>query len=248
MTAIFISFLLITLVNILAYIWAFRNQSDHLTDISYSACFIAVAVYFFLSYSNIEPARIILLSMVSLWAIRLGGFLFYRIYKMGRDTRFDEFRSSKSGFLKFWLLQSISIWIIALPVMTGLIANDLKIVFPAILIWALGWIIESVADWQKFIFKNSGESGFIQTGLYSKVRHPNYLGEILVWIGIFWYVAPSFDGWMWWSIVSPLWVIILLIRVSGIPLIEKANINKYKSNPAFQNYVQRTWRLIPYFY
>ena len=117
MTAIFISFLLITLVNILAYIWAFRNQSDHLTDISYSACFIAVAVYFFLSYSNIEPARIILLSMVSLWAMRLGGFLFYRIYKMGRDTRFDEFRSSKSGFLKFWLLQSISIWIIALPVM-----------------------------------------------------------------------------------------------------------------------------------
>lgn len=120
--------------------------------------------------------------------------------------------------------------------------------FQLFLIWALGWIIESVADWQKFIFKNSGESGFIQTGLYSKVRHPNYLGEILVWIGIFWYVAPSFDGWMWWSIVSPLWVIILLIRVSGIPLIEKANINKYKSNPAFKNYVQRTWRLIPYFY
>lgn len=248
MTAIFISFLLITLVNILAYIWAFRNQSDHLTDISYSACFIAVAVYFFLNYGNIEPSRIILLSMVSLWAMRLGGFLFYRIYKMGRDTRFDEFRSSKSGFLKFWLLQSISIWIIALPVMNGLAVIDLKIVFPAILIWASGWIIESVADWQKFIFKNSGEFGFIQSGLYSKVRHPNYLGEILVWIGIFWYVAPSLDGWMWWSVLSPLWVIILLIRVSGIPLIEKANINKYKSNPAFQNYVQRTWRLIPYFY
>jgi len=72
--------------------------------------------------------------MESLWAVRLGGFLFYRIYKMVRDTRFHEFRASKSGFLKFYLLQSISIWIIALPVMTGLIVKDLKIVVRDILI------------------------------------------------------------------------------------------------------------------
>jgi steroid 5-alpha reductase family enzyme len=249
MTAIFISFLLITLVNVLAYVWAYRNQSDHLTDISYSACFIAVAVFFFQMYGGFDPSRIILVSMVILWAIRLGGFLFYRIHKMGRDTRFDEFRASRSGFLKFWLLQSISIWIIALPVMTGLMVGNLKIIVPAIMVWAVGWLIESIADGQKFIFKSSNQgAGFIQKGLYSRIRHPNYLGEILVWIGIFWYVAPSLDGWMWWSVVSPLWVILLLLKVSGIPLIEKANEIKYKDDPAFQKYQQYSWRIIPFVY
>jgi len=108
MTAIFISFVIITLINMLAYAWAYRNQSDHLTDISYSFCFIATSFYFLLGYGDITPPRIVLTMMVFLWGLRLGGFLFYRICKMGKDSRFDDFRNSKSGFLKFWILQSVS--------------------------------------------------------------------------------------------------------------------------------------------
>lgn len=146
---------------------------------------------------------------------------------MGKDSRFDDFRNSKSGFLKFWILQSVSIWIIALPVMTGLLVQTLTLTIPAVLLWLCGWLLESASDWQKFTFKSSNNnSDFINTGLYSSIRHPNYLGEILVWLGIFWYVAPSLSGWMWWSIISPAWVIILLVKVSGIPIIEKViNLN-----------------------
>jgi len=250
MTAILVSFILITLVNVLAYIWAYKNQSDHLTDISYSACFIAVVSYFLFFEGDLSLGRIVLSLMVIVWGLRLGGFLFYRIHKMGKDIRFDAFRDSKSGFLKFWILQSISIWIIVLPTMVGL-AKDLgEINIYALLLWAVGISIESVADWQKFSFRNISQpkGAFIDHGLYKYIRHPNYLGEIIVWSSIFWYVSPHLSGLEWISIISPIWVIVLLIWISGIPLIELTNVDKYKGNHRFDAYVKRTWRLLPGIY
>ena len=249
MTAILISLLIITIVNVLAYIWAYRKQSDHLTDISYSACFIAVTLYFLLVYHDLTPGRILLSCMIFFWAIRLGGFLFFRIHRMGKDDRFDQFRGDAVGFLKFWLLQSISIWIIVLPVMIGLMATDLKVHVPALILWIVGWLIESITDWQKFIFKSRYlGSQIFSSGLYTYIRHPNYLGEILVWISIFWYVSPILSGWTWSSIISPLWVITLLVFVSGIPLIENTNKTNYKNNQLYPTYMNKTWRLVPFIY
>ena len=250
MTAILISFVLITLVNVLAYIWAYKNQSDHLTDISYSACFIAVVTYFLFFEGDLTLGRIILTLMVTLWGLRLGGFLFYRIHKMGRDIRFDAFRDSKTGFLKFWLLQSISIWIIALPAMIGLTKEWSDINLFAVGLWMIGMAIESIADWQKFTFRSIPQpsGAFIDYGLYKFIRHPNYLGEILVWVSIFWFVMPYLIGLEWLVIISPIWVITLLLWISGIPLIELTNKEKYKGNTKFDDYVKRTWRLIPGFY
>jgi steroid 5-alpha reductase family enzyme len=249
MTAIFTTFLLITVVNVLAYVWAYKKQSDHLTDISYSACFIAVAFYFLFAYQDLTGGRLVYALMILMWGVRLGGFLFYRINKMGRDTRFDEFRGNKTGFLKFWLLQSLSIWIIALPIMLGLSAESLNFSFFAFAIWMTGWIIESVADWQKFIYrKTHAKDDFISTGLYRYIRHPNYLGEILVWTGVFIYSIPVLVGWLWLSVVSPLWLIFLLVFLSGIPLIDQTNLVKYKDNEAFEKYKKSSWRLIPFIY
>lgn len=250
MTAILVSFILITLVNVLAYIWAYKNQSDHLTDISYSACFIAVVSYFLIFEGVLSLGRIVLSLMVILWGIRLGGFLFYRIHKMGKDIRFDAFRNSKSGFLKFWILQSVSIWIIVLPVMIGLSKEWNVINIYPILLWTIGILIESVADWQKFSFRNRLQSNgaFIDYGLYKYVRHPNYLGEILIWISIFWFVSPYLGGIEWFTLISPIWVIVLLVWISGIPLIELTNVHKYKDNKRFEAYFKRTWRLLPGIY
>lgn len=249
MTAIFISFLIITLVNVLAYIWAYRNQSDHLTDISYSLCFIAVALFFLFGYGDLTAGHIVLTLMVVLWGVRLGGFLFYRIHHMGKDQRFDQFRSSAGGFLKFWLLQSASIWIIALPVLIGLMSENLQINIYAIIVWIGGWLLQSIADWQKFTFRSTNPaSSFIDYGLYRYIRHPNYAGEILIWISIFWYVSPVLSYWQWLTIISPIWVTILLIGISGIPLIEITNRKKYAGNASFQQYVERTWRLVPFVY
>lgn len=249
MTAIFISFIIITLVNVLAYIWAYKKQSDHLTDISYSLCFIAVTLYFLFAYGDLTPGRLMLALMVILWGVRLGGFLFYRINKMGRDQRFDAFRGNAGGFLKFWLLQSISISIIVLPVLFGLLSPNIGVNIYAFSLWFLGWTIQSVADWQKFSFRNNYPStSFISNGLYKYIRHPNYTGEIIIWLSIFWYVVPVLEGWQWLSAIGPVWIIILLIGISGIPLIEITNRKKYFGNAAFQQYVERTWRLIPFVY
>lgn len=250
MTAILISFILITTVNVLAYVWAYKNQSDHLTDISYSACFIAVVSYFLLFEGSLSVGRVLLSSMVILWGLRLGGFLFYRIHNMGRDIRFDAFRDSKSGFLKFWLLQSVSIWIIALPTMIGLTKEWNEINLPALILWMIGMTIESIADWQKFSFRSKHQptGAFIDYGLYKYIRHPNYLGEILVWVSIFWFVTPYLNSLELLTIISPIWVIALLLWISGIPLIELTNVEKYKGNTKFEDYVKRTWRLLPGIY
>ena len=249
MLPIITSFVIITLVNVLAYIWAYKKQSDHLTDISYSLCFIAVTLYFLLFNGDLTLNRVILASMVVLWAVRLGGFLFYRIHKMGRDTRFDAFRGDAKGFLKFWLLQSLSIAIIILPVLFGLQDVNLVINYFAIVLWCKGWLLQSIADWQKFTFKNTNAKGlFINTGLYTYIRHPNYLGEIMIWLAIFWYVCTTLSHWEWIAILSPIWIITLLIFISGIPLIEKTNIEKRSNDIGYQNYIKRTWRLVPFLY
>lgn len=249
MNSILISFIFITLVNILAYLWAYKKQSDHLTDISYSLCFIVVTLYFLFSYGELIPGRVVLAMMVILWGIRLGGFLFYRIHIMGKDKRFDAFRGNAAGFLKFWLLQSMSISIIILPVLFGLQVDNLQMNLFASGLWIAGWVIQAKADWQKFSFRKlNPDEGFIDYGLYTCIRHPNYLGEIMMWVSVFWYVVPVLSGWQWIAVFSPFWIVFLLIRVSGIPLIEKANYKKYKDNLKFQEYVRKTYRLIPFIY
>ena len=249
MSSIVISFIFIAIVNILAYLWAYKKQSDHLTDISYSLCFIVVTLYFLLVYGGLTQGRVVLALMLVLWGIRLGGFLFYRIQKMGKDARFDTFRGSAAGFLKFWILQAVSISIIILPVLFGLEAADLQIHNVAFALWLTGWIIQAAADWQKFSFRQTHSAHeFIDYGLYKYIRHPNYLGEILIWGAIFWYVTPVLAGWHWLAVVSPLWIIFLLVKVSGIPLIEETYPVKYKDNPLFQKYLKRSYRLIPFIY
>lgn len=250
MTAIFISIIFIFIFNIAAYWWAYRFQSDHLTDITYSLTFILLTLYFLVSYQTYSIERIIFGLMVILWGTRLGGFLYYRIHQMGKDDRFDAFRGDKLGFLKFWVLQALSIWILALPIMIGLQLDDLSLSWGVVLLWSLGFVIEAIADYQKMAFRQKIENKalFIDTGMYKYIRHPNYIGEIIIWTAIFLYIAPSISGLQWMAIISPLWIIVLLVGISGIPLIEQSNSLKYKDNKSYWQYVKRTKRLIPFIY
>ena len=245
---LFYALLLIVLVNVSAYIWAYLRQSDHLTDITYSLCFLVVSLTLFLISDDKDTGKILMLTMVGLWAIRLGSYLLYRIKKMNRDRRFDAFRGNWLGFLKFWILQSVSIWIIALPVMVFLLKSNPQYWIAGFFIWGVGLVIESVADAQKFSFKIKNRDTFMDKGLYSIIKFPNYLGEILVWVGIFIFIIPSIGGIEWLTIASPLWIIILLLFISGIPLLEKQYEKKYGDNPQFRKYQSATRKLIPYLY
>ncbi len=244
-----LSLLLIVLINITGYTWAFKNQKDSITDLTYSASFIIVGWTMLYLFGDFNKGSVILMTMVTLWATRLGLFLFIRIHHIGKDDRFDSFRSNPIGYLKFWLLQSFSIWIISIPVLIYVIKQEVQpFLMAGIFIWLTGWIIESIADCQKFYFKKKNPEDYYKDGLYAIVQYPNYLGEILCWIGIFVFVFPALQDWEYVSIISPLWIIYLLVRVSGIPLLEKKTKKRYGAQEEVMAYKKQTPKLIPFIY
>lgn len=241
-------------INMIAFLIAFSKQTDHLTDATYSFTFCVLAIFFFVKGSYTIP-RILLMLMVCMWAIRLGSYLYSRIRQMGVDTRFDEMRPHWNRFIKFWMLQAGSIWIIALPFIIGLSnapddSSLSMIQYIGFGIWIIGFLMETIADLQKSKFKKdpANKNMFMGQGLYSIIKYPNYLGEMLVWIGIFLYVCPWLTGWAWISIVSPLWIIVLLLWISGIPFLKKSSQAKYGHLPSYQAYAKKTKNLIPYIY
>ena len=218
---------LIVGLNLAGFLFGYFLQTDKLTDLVYNLTFFLLAVLVLWNAGAITWDRIVLSMMIIIWSIRLGTYLFLRVLKMKKDDRFDQFRSSFVGFGKFWLLQTVSIFIIALPFLFYL-ENEAPIELGFIsgfgfAIWLSGFVIESVADYQKSVFRNDpkNEGQFIQSGLWRISQHPNYLGEIMCWIGVFLFCVPALQGWEWIAVISPIWIFILLRYISGIPLYRK---------------------------
>ena len=172
---------------------------------------------------------------------------------MGRDKRFDERRNDFWAFLKFWLLQGVLAWILMIPAiylfgLTDLATNTL--VLAGIDIFAIGLIIETVADYQKFTFiiNKVNRGKWIESGLWKYSRHPNYFGEILVWVGVYVFTLGNLSGLpAILGIVSPLFISLSLIFVTGLPLLEKAADKRWGSDPQYQEYKKRTSILVPWF-
>lgn len=232
-------------INIVLFLVAYKFQTDKLTDGAYALSFIVVALFGLLS-GNLTFNRVLIFGMVAVWAVRLGGFLLYRINKMGRDQRFDVWRRSFWLLGRFWVLQAIVAWIVLLPALLALQKADINLTmlsFVGIAIWAFGVVVEAVADSQKFSFtqnpKNKGK--WIAEGLWSWSRHPNYFGEITVWVGM--YIAlfstltavERFAG-----LLSPLTIAATLLFATGIPILEKAADKKWGNVPAYSDYKRRT--------
>jgi len=183
---------------------------------------------------------------VILWALRLGSFLFLRIRKDGKDGRFDEIKQSPARFLVAWSLQGMWVFLTALSALIVLTASTPDgLMWTDALgfgMWALGFAVEVVADRQKSAFRARPESAgrWIDEGLWSRSRHPNYFGEILLWTGILVVGAGSFEGWQWLGVLSPLFVTLLLTRVSGIPMVEGRADARWGDDPAYQAYKQET--------
>lgn len=247
---IFYSLLLSLFINIVMFIVAFRSQSDKLTDISYAISFAAIAVFAFMTTSN-TPLHFIASFMVVVWSVRLGSFLLYRIHKKGKDTRFDVMRKNFFAFGRFWLFQAITVWVLMLPVLLLSQSNGQLTLLGGIglAVWFAGLLIESFADMQKFRFaQNKQNKGkWIETGLWYYSRHPNYFGEILVWIGVYVFslqvlVVPS----ALIAMISPLLIMILLVGVSGIPILEKSADARWGRQKSYREYKRRTSLLIPF--
>jgi steroid 5-alpha reductase family enzyme len=237
----------------LAFVPAYLLQTERFYDLIGSITYISVIV---LAISQIEPMdtrALVLASLVVLWAIRLGSFLFLRICQDGNDSRFDQIKGDPLRFLSAWTLQGL--WILvtagcALAAITSSVVAPFEwLGLLGSLIWLLGFLIESIADYQKRVFRKAqkGKHGFIQSGLWAYSRHPNYFGEILLWAGIALIALPGLVGWQLVTLISPLFVILLLTKVSGIPLLEAKADERWQDNQDYQAYKKRTPILIPKF-
>ncbi|WAC70137.1 MULTISPECIES: DUF1295 domain-containing protein [Microbacterium] len=229
------------------------RRTERFFDLTGSLTFIAVSIALALLAPAQDARGWILAAMVVVWAARLGSFLFARVHRAGTDGRFDEIKTNPLRFFQVWCIQGLWVALTASAAWIAMSADAADrapldgFAVAGIVVWLTGMVFEVVADLQKQAFRadpaNRGE--FIRTGLWSRSRHPNYFGEILVWVGVFLVAVPVLKGWQWVAVLSPLFVVLLLTRVSGIPLLEKRADERWGDRSDYLAYRDRTPVLIP---
>lgn len=246
-----ISVALAFLIQWLVFIPAFVLQSEKFFDLTGSLSYITVITITLLLSGTFDSRSILIFLLVVVWAARLGTFLYRRIKKAGKDDRFDEIKPSFLRFLNVWTIQGLWITLTLAAALVAITSSYRKgidvFAIIGLLIWLLGFGIEAVADYQKSRFNadpaNKGK--FVNTGLWSRSRHPNYFGEITLWIGIAVIALPVLRGWQFVALISPIFVTLLLTKVSGIPLLEKKADKKWGGQEDYEAYKKKTPVLIP---
>jgi steroid 5-alpha reductase family enzyme len=236
-------------INILMFFPAYLFKTDKFTDISYGLSFIIVILIAWILYPY-SVTNTLLTAAVVLWGLRLGIFLLVRIHNMKRDRRFDGIRESFWRFLQFWLLQGVTVWIVLIPSLMAMQKDQLRPCYAGLAVWAIGLIIETIADAQKYNFNNTAanKDKFIDHGLWKISRHPNYFGEILCWVGLYVFVFLSFSkSEMLIALIGPIYISFVLLFLTGIPTVEKRADKKWGDDPAYLEYKRRTSILIPWF-
>jgi steroid 5-alpha reductase family enzyme len=234
-----------------AFIPAFILQTEKFYDLTGSITYITVMIVSVLLSPTVDGRSLLLMAMVIVWAGRLGTFLFRRIKRSGKDERFDEIKPSFFRFLNTWTIQGL--WVTftaaaALAAITTTARKDLGwFALVGFLVWLFGFSFEVVADAQKSRFKAdpANEGDFISTGLWGWSRHPNYFGEIVLWIGVAIIALPVLRGWQWVTMISPVFVTLLITQVSGVPMLEKRADETWGGQDDYEAYKEKTPVLIP---
>lgn len=238
-------------------------KTDKVTDLSYALGFIVTSGLLLATGGHIRPGALIGFGLIVIWGIRLGSYLFIRIMKIKKDRRFDSIRGNVLKFSMFWLIQSLTIALVLFSFTSALkwsptfseIHNEglfkpvtlLLLSLPGLALFSAGLMIEAVADIQKYRFKNKAENRnkWIENGLWKRNRHPNFLGESLLWFGIYLTLLP----WLLSgsrlnesmlppliALISPITITLMVRFGSGVPLLEKRAEKRYGKEPEYQNY------------
>jgi steroid 5-alpha reductase family enzyme len=234
----------------LVFIPSFGFQTEHYFDLTGSISYIstvAAAVYL---NPQLDIRDLIICVMIIIWAVRLGSFLFGRIKKDGQDKRFTVMKTKFTWFLMTWTLGGL--WVLV-TMAAGLAAITSNTTVPlggfayvGIALWLAGMAIEITADRQKTNFRKipKNRDRFITSGIWAWSRHPNYFGEITLWLGLALVAVPVLSGWQLATMISPVFVYFLLTKVSGIPLLEAMAKKKWGSDPEFIAYFESTPALV----
>ena len=246
--------LLAYVIHWIAYIPAYVFQTEKFYDLTGSVTYLSVVWFVFLStYQSISLnfGNLILVLLISIWTIRLGLFLFMRIHKAGEDKRFRTIKTSASQFFMtftisgLWVTLCSMCALVAISSPEGLVMNALTYV--GIILFIIGFGIEIVADNQKTAFRSieANKDSFITSGLWSKSRHPNYFGEVLLWFAIAVISFSSLEGLQLITLISPVFTYILLVYVSGVRMLEDMNDKKWADNEQYKSYKKNTPMLFP---
>ena len=211
--------------------------------------FFLLAVLVYAANITTGPRTVLLFSLVAVWAVRLAGYLTWRNWGEPEDRRYQAIRERnqpgfawKSLYLVFGL-QAILAWIIAMPLFAGISATAplTALDYAGVALWVFGFGFETVGDWQLARFKaNPANRGrVLDSGLWRYTRHPNYFGEATLWWG-FYLIALAGGG--WWTVFAPLLMTILLLKVSGVSLLEQ---DIHERRPAYREYIARTNAFLP---
>ena len=239
------------IIQWIIFIPAYMFQTEKFFDLTGSLTYITVATIALIFSKSMDVRSILLWALVIIWASRLGTFLFGRIRKAGKDDRFDEIKPSFIRFLNVWTIQGLWITFTASAALVAITTATRKgldaFAVIGFLLWIFGFAFEVIADSQKSRFNAdpNNKGNFIQTGLWARSRHPNYFGEIVLWIGIAIIALPVLHGWQWVAMISPLFVTLLLTRVSGVPLLEKKADKKWGGQDTYETYKKNTPVLVP---
>lgn len=238
-------------VNWAAFVPAYLRQTERYFDLTGSVTYLSIVVLVLAVRPEVDLRTIVIGGLVGAWALRLGSFLFIRVQRDGGDGRFDEIKKSFPRFLMTWTLQALWVYLTlacGLAAMTATTARPIGAVgVLGIVIWGLGFAIEVTADQQKRSFRSdpANRGRFIQSGIWAWSRHPNYFGEITLWLGVALVALPALRGWQLATLVSPLFVYVLLTRISGIPLLAARAWKRWGDDPAYRAYLAHTPALVP---
>ena len=250
-------FLYSYVVHWIFFIHAYIFQTEHYFDATGSFTYISLSIIlifnsiFNSSFEGLNPYTYLIGIMVILWSLRLGMFLFKRVKDVGQDIRFLEMKKDFFWFFMTWTLSGLWVfltYVAGLSAMTSinLIENmsfyHFIFMLTGFLLWVVGFVIEILADNQKKIFREnpSNKGKFISSGLWAWSRHPNYFGEIILWLGIAIIAFPSMEGGEFLGLISPLFVYVLLTKISGIPMLEKSSDNKWGLEEDYIKYKKTT--------
>jgi steroid 5-alpha reductase family enzyme len=245
------------LIHWLIFIPSYLAKSEKFFDITGTLAYLVMLFLarYFLSLNGYDlglRAQIVVI-LVFIWSLRLGIFLFIRVFQVGEDTRFSDAKNSFFKFMMWFTISALWVFLTTINAITLILNNPDSIqdvyFYVGISIWLIGFLVEVIADNQKRqfrMYKRSNENPFISTGLWSVSRHPNYLGEIMIWFGMAIISIPALTGWQFSSLISPIFVYILLTRMSGVKMLEEQADKRWDTLSTYKTYKDNTPVLFPF--
>ena len=244
--------LAVAAMMVIGWLLSLRKNNVTIVDSLWGTGFVLVAWMTLFQVDGVRERQFLLTGITTLWGVRLTLYLTWRNHGKGEDPRYAAWRESSgeqfrfTSLFKVFLLQALFLWIIALALQAGQ-AGSRSVPFGLVDIvgaslWLCGFIFESVGDWQLAKFKSNpaNKGKVMRTGLWRYTRHPNYFGESLIWWGVFTIAAADISN--WWTVISPVVITAVLLKMTGIPLTEKLSKQK---RPGYADYIATTSPFFP---